>query len=132
MSTENTNNMFIKASREKMRFESGRGSVSVEDLWDFNLSALDNIAVSLDEKIQKAGRKSFVDKRTPSTSAAVTQLEIVKFVIETKQAEDEARKTRAEKAGQKDFLKSLLEKKRMEQLEGLSAEEIQKQIDSLG
>jgi len=128
----NTNELFVLAARKKYRFESGRGSVSVEDLFDLSLAALDNVAVALDEKIQKAGRKSFIAKLSRSTGDDENRLEIVKFVIETLQAEADARKTRAEKENQKAFLKGLLEKKQLEQLEGLSAEEIQKQLDQLG
>jgi len=128
----NTDNMFTTASREKYRFPSTRGEISSEDLWDLSLNSLDTVAIALDERIQKLGRKSFVEKRTNSTSELSTKLEIVKFVIETKQTEAEERKTKAEKASQKEFLKSLLEKKKMAQLEGLSVEDIQKQLEQLG
>ena len=131
MSTQN-NDMFIQASRDKFRFESAKGSLTTEDLWDLNLTSLDAVAIALDEKIQKLGRKSFVEKRTTSTSELSTKLEIVKFVIETKQAEAEERKLKAEKASQKEFLKTLLERKKMAQLEGLSVEDIQKQLEQLG
>ena len=127
----NTSELFVLAAKRKYRFESGRGSVSVEDLFDCQLSTLDAIAVSIDDKIQKAGRKSFIGKRSASTGDDENRLEIVKFVIEQLQAEADARKTRAEKESQKAFLKGLLEKKQMEQLENLSAEEIQKQLDQL-
>ncbi len=126
-----TNELFILAAKRKYRFESGRGSVSVEDLFDLNLTTLDTVAVALDDKIQKAGRKSFIGKRSASTGDDENRLEIVKFVIEHLQTEAEARKTRADKENQKTFLKGLLEKKQMEQLEGLSVEEIQKQLDQL-
>lgn len=131
MSTEN-NTLFIAASRKKFRFETSKGLLSTEDLWDLNLNSLDTIAVALDEKIQKLGRKSFVAKRAASTSTLNDQLEVVKFVIETKIAEDEQKKVKADKESQKAFLNTLLEKKKTEQMEGLSVEEIQKQIASLG
>lgn len=131
MNTPNKEDMFICALRKKFRFASGKGLLTAEDLFDLNLEALDTIAVGLDEKITKAGRKSFVAKRAPSTTEAQTQLDVVKFVIETKQAEDEEKKARVEKAGQKEFLTGLLQKKKMQNLENLSAEEIEKQIASL-
>lgn len=130
MSTEN-NTLFITASRKKFRFETAKGLLSAEDLWDLNLNSLDAIAVALDDKIQKLGRKSFVAKRAASTSDLNDQLEILKFVIGTKIAEDEQKKVKADKESQKAFLNTLLEKKKTEQMEGLSVEEIQKQLASL-
>mgnify|MGYP000965409776 CR=1 FL=1 len=129
--TNNTNELFITAARKKLRFETTKAQLTSEDLFDLSLTALDNIAVALDEKIQKLGRKSFVQKRTPSTADIETQLEIVKFVIETKQAEDDARKTKEKNAAQREFLTNLKQKKQMEQLEGLSLEDIEKQLASL-
>ncbi len=125
------NTLFITAARKKYRFDSSKGQINAEDLFDCNLWALDSIAVALDDKIQKAGRKSFVGKKLSSTGDDENKLEIVKFVIETKQAEEDARKVRAEKQTQKEFLTKLLQQKKMEQLESLSAEDIQKQLDSL-
>lgn len=129
MSTEN--NLFITAARKKYRFASHKGYLSVEDLFDSTLDSLDIIAQSLDQIIQKAGAKSFVKKRTPSSVEESEKLEIVKFVIETKIAEADERKTRADKASQKAFLGELLNKKKLEKLEGLTAEEIEAQIKAL-
>ncbi len=130
MSTD-TNTLFVTAARKKFRFETTKGGLNTEDLFDLSLETLDAIAVNLDKKVESGGKKSFIGKRDTSTSENETKLEVVKFVIQTKMEEAETRKTRAEKASQKEFLTSLLEKKRMAQLEGLSVEEIQKQIDSI-
>jgi len=128
----NINDLFVVAARKKFRFDSTKGQLQVEDLYDSSLLALDAIAITLDEKIQKAGRKSFVAKKSVSTGDDESKLEIVKFVIETKQAEAEALKTKQANESQKTFLKDLLQKKNMEKLESLSPEEIQKQLDQLG
>lgn len=126
------NELFIIAARKKFRFNSAHGQLTVEDLFDLNLAKLDFIAVALDEEIQKAGRKSFVQKRTNSTTALEAQLEIVKFVIETKQTEAEERKIKEQNEARRAFLLDLKNKKALEQIEGLSIEEIDKQIASLG
>lgn len=131
MSNTNTENQFVNATRKKYRFQSNKGLLTVEDLWELNLAALDSIAVDLDEKIQKAGRKSFIERRSPSTTDDATKLDIVKFVIETKQTEADAAKVRAEKANQREFLKSLLEKKQIAQLENLTPEQIQAELAKL-
>ena len=126
--TNNNNDLFILAATNKFRFVSTKGHLTVEDLFDLSLSALDTIAVSLDEKIQQAGRKSFIGKRSSSAKGLEDQLEIVKFVIAYKQDEAEKKKTRAEKAARRQFLENLKEKKVMESMESMSVEDIEKEL----
>jgi hypothetical protein len=125
------NDMFMVASQKKLRFKSGKGLLTVEDLWDLSLESLDNIAIELDETIQKEGRKSFVSKRSSASTEKTLALDIVKVVIEVKQDEAEKRKDRADKRAQKEFLEKLLEEKNIESLKGLSKEEIEKRIAAL-
>ena len=131
MSTNNTNDLFIQASRRKLRFSSSKGSLGIDDLWDLSLPSLDAIAVNLDEQIQKVGKKSFLAKRAASTLELDIAFEIVKFVLETRVAENEASKLKADKEAQKAFLTNLLKEKQMDEIKGLSAEEIQKKIEAL-
>ncbi len=125
------NDLFIQASRRKLRFSSPKGSLGADDLWDLSLSSLDAIAVNLDDLIQKAGKKSFLAKRAASTLELDIAFEIVKFVLETRVAENEASKLKADKESQKAFLSNLLKEKQMDEIKGLSAEEIQKRIEAL-
>lgn len=127
-----SNQLFVKATRRKYRFKVSRGNVSVEDLWDLDLDDLDKIAIQTNEEIQKQGKQSFVKTKSVANTDLTNKLDILKFIIETKLTEDEARKTRAEKASQKDLLKTLLEKKKMEELENLTPEQIQAKLAELG
>ena len=130
--SESANTQFITATRKKLRFETARGGLNTEDLWDLSLDSLDKIAVDLDEKVQKAGRKSFIGKRNPSATVDVLKLDVVKTIIEIKIDDDDKKKTRAAAAGQRAFLNDLLIQKQTDALKTLSVEEIQKQIASLG
>lgn len=123
--------LIIKAARKKWRFTTTKGHLSFEDLWDLNLEALDKIAVALDEKIQKGGRKSFISKRTESMTEEQGMFDLVTYVIETKMAEADTAKERASKASQKAFMQELLQRKKIASLENLTAEEIEKQIAAL-
>ena len=127
-----SNDNFIEATKKKIRFATTKGSLSVEDLWDLNLESLDKIAVAVDEDIQKEGRKSFIGKTNRGSSQKVLSLEILKFIIEDKMKEEDKKKERAQKSAQKEFLMELLNKKKLESLESLPLEEIQKQLDDLG
>ena len=122
---ENTiNSLFVKAT--------SKGPLAVEDLWDLSLQSLDSIAVSLDEQIQKQGRKSFIGAQPKEAEELQDRFEITKFVIETKLAEQAAAKTAAETEKRVEFLKGLLQKKEIERLEGQSEEDIRKQLAELG
>ena len=66
---ENNVNVFEVASRQKLRFDTARGQVSAEDLWDLPLTSttgkpnLDAIAVDLHNKMSQSNL-SFVANRT--------------------------------------------------------------------
>jgi hypothetical protein len=124
--------LLVTAARKQWRFASTKGHLTFEDLWHLKLEDLDKIAVALDEKIQKGGRKSFIAKRTESTAEEQGLFELVSYVIETKMLEIETSKARAAKASQKAFLQDLLQRQRIASLEKLTPEEIEAQLAALG
>ncbi len=125
-------NAFIKATKNKFRFEFSKGSLTTEDLWDLKLEDLDRIAVSLDEATQKNQRKSFLEhKRSPSSDAA-DKLEVVVEIIKLRQEALEASKTAAARRAEREFLKTVLERKKTEEVMGMSPEDIKKRLEDLG
>lgn len=123
--------LFIKSIREKYRFSTKKGQLSTEDLWDLSLEALDEIAISIHDGLEKVGKRSFVRQKTKQTDELQTKFDVVKYVIETKIAEANAKRELTKKKGQLDFLKKLKEKKEIEKLEGMSSEELDRQIKEL-
>lgn len=119
------NELFIEATRKKIRFETNRGLFSVEELWDLNLTTLDNLAITVDNALQKSNGKSFIGKKPRGNAENELKLEILKFVIETKQREDEESKTRAERQQRRAEIDELITRKKMEQLAGKSLEELE-------
>ena len=126
--------MFERGSRLKLRFEMSKGALTIEDLWDLSLNTLDSMAVKVDEALSKEGGKSFIPvtaaKRTASTYNDL-RLDILKHVISTKAAEEEARKARAEKSATISKLKELAQAKQDEKLASQSLEDILKQLGEL-
>lgn len=133
---ESQNHPFMVASKMKLRFPTTRGSLQVDDLWDLALKDLDTLAVAADAAIEKAGGKSFLenpDRRVTAERAEhALRLEVLKIVIESRQAENKATRTKAELAARRQFLMGLKEKKQIDQLESLSVEEIDAQLAALG
>ena len=124
------NNSFVIASKKKLRFITNKGQIATEDLWDLSLEALDTIAVSLDEKLQNT-RKSFIGRREKASAEDELRFDIIKTVIETKVDEADKAKTRASRRADREFLQRLLDQKKVQELEGLNVDEIQKRLSEL-
>ena len=84
-------NIFARAAKMKLRFDTRNGRINVEDLWDLPLSKLDTIAIDLYDVLQKAPTRSFVTNAVSETNALVQmQFDIVKFIIDHKLAWNDA------------------------------------------
>lgn len=126
----NNINIFESATRLKLRFQSDRGLLSVEDLWDVSLDQIDRIAISLNKKIKETEEVSFLSqKRTDET--LVLQFEITKRIIEVRLAEIEKTKQESIAAQKRQQLLDVLSRKENQELESLSIEEIRERIQSL-
>jgi hypothetical protein len=126
-------NIFEKATKDRLRFNSGKGELSVEDLWELKLTDLDNIAKAVNKKLKEDDSEdSFIGKRPNKSKNELTlKLEILKSIIATKLEESEKAKVKGEKRAQKEFLSDLLQKKRINALESMPVEDIEKQLASL-
>lgn len=124
---------FVEATKTKLRF-SANGQLSIEDLWDLPLNKLDEMAVAIDTE-QSGSRKSFLANPDRKVTIAQQQdalrLEVLKLVIETKQTENTAKREATDKRQRKEFLQRLLEKKKIDQLESLSTEDIEKELAAM-
>lgn len=132
MSTiETTANIFEQAARAKLRFETKLGDLTVEQLWDLPLThsnvtrvTLDSIAVELDEQLEKGKTKSFVNSKKKDTILQL-KFDVVKHIIDTREAENAAKVEEAGKSAQREKLDRLIAQKREGELEGKSIEELE-------
>lgn len=127
--------MFEKASRLKLRFETTKGSISVEDLWDISLVGkslcLDNIAKLLFRKLKASDVESFVLKSPKADDLLKLRFDIVKYVIDVrlKEAElAEQAKTRKEK---KQKILAIMADKEDQTLRDASLEDLKKMLEDL-
>lgn len=131
------NNIFEYAVRNKLRFASARGDLSVEQLWDVPLRSrdnfnLDSVAKIANGALKEVSEESFVETtKTPAHTRLEIALEVVKCVIETKLAEEEAARTRAAKKQEKEKLLTILAEKQDGKLSALTEKELQKRIAAL-
>lgn len=131
-------NLFIKATQQKLRFESSAGYLTVEDLWDLPLTSnvgkasLDQVGMKLVKKTSNDTIASLVDGNASSASESeLMALEIVKYIIQVKKEQNKARLEEADKKQKRQQLMSLLEQKRNEELSQMSKEDIIKELENL-
>ncbi len=131
-------NIFEFAARNKTRFASTKGLLTVEQLFNdvplrssdgFNLDA---IAREANKQLKAATEESFVNtERTPEHSRLETTLEIVKFVIASKLDDEAAAKKRQENAAEKQKLLKILAEKQDGKLSELSEAQLRRRIEAL-
>ena len=124
-------NIFEKASRLKVRFDTPQGQLSVEDLWNLPLSSsrvntanLDSIAIALNKHLQDIGTVSFVKKTSSTNKLLKLKLDIVLYVINVLQVESEASENSRINIEKKQQLLSLIANKETEELGSKSIDEL--------
>ena len=124
-----TENLFEMATRNKLRFPSTKGELSVEDLWDLSDKDLDVVYKNLKDQEVKSSEESLLDDANvdPKLTAAIG---IVKYIFTTKRNERLAEKERInKKLTQKKYIDAL-SKKQDEAIEKMSEAELRAMIDS--
>jgi hypothetical protein len=124
-------NIFENATRSKLRFDSAKGQLTIEDLWDLSLPSLDIVAKAVYKKLKDETEVSFIEKKSSTNTELELKLTIVKYIIKTKMDEAEIAKIKAEKKTQVEFLKNLLVEKKADQMKGMTAKQIENQIKAL-
>lgn len=129
--------LFERAARAKFRYPSLKGDLNTEQLFDLPLTAgsgfcLDVVAKNINAQLKAATEESFVEVASnPARGELTAKLDIVKAVIAYKIAENERRRTAANKAAEKQFLLDLLDKKQADALGTLSVDEIKARLAAL-
>jgi len=123
--------MYKLAAMSRFRFDSRRGPLSTEDLYDLPLAELDTIAKAVNKALKEASEESFISPvKTPQTALSV-KLEILKDVIATKLAEAEARKKANENKARRQRILEIVADKQDESLKGKSMEELTKMLNEM-
>ena len=127
-------NLFEVATREEWRFETPRGQITVEHLWQIPLtggSSIDAVAVNLNETLQKSATKSFVNATTTADKQTELKLELVKYIIGVRLAEAKAKTEKAQLSSKRKLILEALAVKENEELLSGSKEDLQKRLAEL-
>jgi hypothetical protein len=128
-------NIFEKATRTRLRFDTPRGRLTSEDLWNLPLigsdTCLDDIAKGLSRAVQDSGQESFVLKTNEPNETLTLGFEIVKHIIDVRLAEQEIAEN-AEKARQKEQqILAIIAEKEVESLKESSIDELRGLVEEL-
>lgn len=121
--------MFEKASRKKLRFNTTRGMLTTEQLWDLPLKDLDQLAVARHKALKELPEMSFISaEKNLGRDDLELEFSIIKHIINVKLAELNERKVAASRAQERELLKDAIARKKIEVLENLSLEEMEKRL----
>ncbi len=131
-------NIFAKASRLRLRFETVKGILSVEDLWQLPLTAnngrlsLDDVAIAVATRLkEKEGVGSFVNTNNKTADLDELRLDICKYIIDYRKAEKEAAANAKANKEKKEKLLQILEEKKDKKFESMSEAELEAIINAL-
>jgi len=116
---------FKLASQQKLRFQTSKGLLSTEQLWDLSLNDLDTLAVLLEEESTKAGRKSFLVRSSAKDKTAKLKFDIVIDILSTKVEDANAASEAQEIKEHNKKIINLISEKKEESLKGKSIAELE-------
>ena len=134
-------NIYKQAAQTKLRFESKRGLLTVEDLFTLPLSQgeinLRDLAIAVNKKLAKSDTDIpdfLADEQTTQTveqQVYQLQLDVLKDVIETRKEEIVAATNAQKRNQERAAIRDLIAKKKQENLEGLSLEELEEKLQEI-
>lgn len=128
--------MFEKATRIKLRFETVRGSVSVEDLWDLPLTSksgmsLNDVAKALNRNLDMLEEEDFVGAPDPQRATYELAFNIVKHIIAVRQAEAQAKTDAAAKRARAAKIRDILDQKADAALQSMDESALKAELAAL-
>jgi len=124
--------MFEQAIKMKLRFESSKGLLSCEQLWDLPLTdnqvSLDSMAIELNKQVKE---KSFVHKKSHKDEVNELRFDIVKFIINAKLKEIDDNTKAIETKAKKEQILGIIADKQEDKLKDKSISKLKAMIDSL-
>jgi len=117
---------FKEATKQKLRFNTTKGSLSTEQLWDLSLTDLDQLAVSLEDAHKNSKGKSFLEKRTTADKGLKLKFDVVLEVLHSKVEDAEATTIERENKEHNQKIDELIAEKQGEALKSKSIAQLEK------
>jgi len=123
--------LFLTASRTALRFETNRGLISTEELWQLSLTSLDGLAKGVNRKLKDSQEESFIVKKSNADEVLELKLEILKAIIKIKQEEETAKLEERKKKQEIALLEELIAEKEVEGVKNLPVEKLRERLEAL-
>lgn len=120
--------MYKRASKQKLRFNTAVGMLSVEQLWDLTITQLDALAVSLEKDHKASKGKTFLAVKTEKDKTAKLRFDIVLDVLNTKVELSERASKAAETKAHNQKILSKIQDRKDHELDEMSVEELEAQL----
>ena len=125
--------IYKQAAQQKLRFDTTRGSLSAEQLFDLPLTvlatAIRNLRGIMKKEVQVEDDLSFLDQPVKANTANQLRFEILKDVYITKKAEAAAIVADRERKERNQRIMELIKNKQDKELENKSVEELKAMLD---
>lgn len=125
-----TENLFEMATRNKMRFPSTKGELSVEDLWDLSDKDLDVVYKNLKDQEVKSSEESLLDDANVDLKLTAA-IGIVRYIFTTKRNERLEAKELIDKKRNQQLYIDALSRRKLKDIDNMSVEELEAKIAEL-
>lgn len=122
--------LFEKASRAKLRYDTTRGQLAVDDLWDLPLAALNRVAVALHDQLKNES-VSYLDDAPKANETLQLKFDVAKYVIDVRKTEIKERLDAQTKTETKQKIMGIIARRKDAALEEKPIEELESLLQSL-
>ena len=123
--------IFEQAIRGRLRFQTSKGVLTVEDLWQLDVEVLDEIYEQLTATQQQTSGRSLLHRKSNDAQTLELKIQVVELVVNTKLAEAEAKVLATKRKDKREQLLQILQRQEDAELENLSPDEIRAMLAEL-
>ena len=130
--------IFEKAARLHLRFNSRVGEITVEDLFDLPLTSktgkmnLDDIGRAIRKELKNADDVSLVDPADAADATIQLRFDIVKYIIDSRIEDNKKEAKKREDAEKRQKIMALIADRKDQDLKGKPLEELEAMLASIG
>lgn len=121
-------NIWKYAAKNKLVFATNKGTLNVSDLFDLKIEDLDKIYANLKKQEDNQNTYTLLDTKKKENADLEIKIQLVKEVFDDKIAAKEAAEKAAQTREQNRKIKDIIERKKDQELENKSIEELEKMI----
>lgn len=119
------NSYKMPLAQQKLRFQTAKGLLTTEQLWDLSIDDLDTLVVSLDAEYASSGKKSFVEKKSVKDKTAKLRFDVALDILNTKLDEAQVLAEAKEKKEHNKKILELIAEKQDDSLKGKSIKQLE-------